>query len=291
MAKNISLLGADYPDVPAVVLPKTGGGSAMFVDLDDMNDVENALAIVVDGDTAPKAITAGQYLFIKNHSTLASGGYHATDAITSGGAITASNVAADADGISNAISGKIEGFIFINQPASVQAIINALPNIGDTAVVRASGTVSAEYGLSGVTYGIWTKATASRYDFVMAKQNGYIVTGCANVSGNSYTITKYTFTHKETVTVTKGTGITSISTNAYKVGNLITVSGYTLIPAGTYTDQNGIFKLSAAPSYDVFFNDNKGRQMRVRGTGDVVFHASTTLSAAEYVFYNFSYAV
>ena len=36
MAKNISLLGADYPDVPAVVLPKTGGGTAMFVDPDEI---------------------------------------------------------------------------------------------------------------------------------------------------------------------------------------------------------------------------------------------------------------
>lgn len=34
MAKNISLLGADYPDVPAVTLPQTGGGSATFVDAD-----------------------------------------------------------------------------------------------------------------------------------------------------------------------------------------------------------------------------------------------------------------
>lgn len=34
MAKNITLMGANYPDVPAVVLPKTGGGSAMFVDAD-----------------------------------------------------------------------------------------------------------------------------------------------------------------------------------------------------------------------------------------------------------------
>ena len=36
MAKNISLLGADYPDVPAVDLPKTGGGTARFVDADDI---------------------------------------------------------------------------------------------------------------------------------------------------------------------------------------------------------------------------------------------------------------
>ena len=32
MAKNITLLGASYPDVPAVDLPQTGGGTARFVD-------------------------------------------------------------------------------------------------------------------------------------------------------------------------------------------------------------------------------------------------------------------
>ena len=32
MAKNITLLGASYPDVPAVVLPQTGGGTAKFMD-------------------------------------------------------------------------------------------------------------------------------------------------------------------------------------------------------------------------------------------------------------------
>lgn len=34
MAQNITLMGANYPDVPAVLLPKTGGGSALFWDRD-----------------------------------------------------------------------------------------------------------------------------------------------------------------------------------------------------------------------------------------------------------------
>ena len=34
MAKNITLMGANYPDVPAVQLPKTGGGTATFYDVD-----------------------------------------------------------------------------------------------------------------------------------------------------------------------------------------------------------------------------------------------------------------
>jgi len=32
MAQNITLLGASYSDVPAVLLPKTGGGTARFTD-------------------------------------------------------------------------------------------------------------------------------------------------------------------------------------------------------------------------------------------------------------------
>ena len=135
MAKNISLLGANYPDVPAVVLPKTGGGSAMFVDADDVNNVENALAIVIDGDTAPKAITAGQYLFIKNHSTLATGGYHATVNIASGGAVSGSNVSADADGIANSIYSRITGI------HTTVAISNGVGSISNAAIKTTSAIV------------------------------------------------------------------------------------------------------------------------------------------------------
>lgn len=35
MAQNITLLGASYNAVPAVTLPKTGGGTATFTDVTD----------------------------------------------------------------------------------------------------------------------------------------------------------------------------------------------------------------------------------------------------------------
>lgn len=35
MAQNITLMGASYPSVPAVRLPKTGGGTATFTDITD----------------------------------------------------------------------------------------------------------------------------------------------------------------------------------------------------------------------------------------------------------------
>lgn len=37
MAQNITLMGASYTNVPAVELPKTGGGKAVFTDTSDAN--------------------------------------------------------------------------------------------------------------------------------------------------------------------------------------------------------------------------------------------------------------
>lgn len=66
-----------------------------------LSSTQAGMAIVVNGNTAPRNITAGQYLFIKNHSSLSAGGYHATANIANGATITSSNVAADADGVVN----------------------------------------------------------------------------------------------------------------------------------------------------------------------------------------------
>lgn len=49
MAQNISLLGADYPNVPAVQLPKTGGGTAQF---DDTTDATATAAEIASGKSA-----------------------------------------------------------------------------------------------------------------------------------------------------------------------------------------------------------------------------------------------
>lgn len=43
MAQNITLLGASYSDVPAVMLPKTGGGTARFTDTSDANVTEDKM--------------------------------------------------------------------------------------------------------------------------------------------------------------------------------------------------------------------------------------------------------
>ena len=44
MAQNITLLGASYSDVPAVMLPKTGGGTARFDDASVTTAIEADVA-------------------------------------------------------------------------------------------------------------------------------------------------------------------------------------------------------------------------------------------------------
>lgn len=59
MAQNITLMGASYSAVPAVTLPKTGGGTASFV---DVTDTTAAAADVASGKyfyTAAGVRTAG----------------------------------------------------------------------------------------------------------------------------------------------------------------------------------------------------------------------------------------
>lgn len=45
MAQNITIQGASYTDVPAVKLPKTGGGQALFTDTTDATLASNTSLI------------------------------------------------------------------------------------------------------------------------------------------------------------------------------------------------------------------------------------------------------
>ena len=78
MAQNISLLGANYTAVPAVQLPKTGGGTATFTD-------------VADTTAAASDVASGKYFYtsagVRTQGTASGGGSLSYDTKTA----TASN--------------------------------------------------------------------------------------------------------------------------------------------------------------------------------------------------------
>ena len=61
MAKNITLLGASYSDVPAVTLPQTGGGTAIFYDLEEIYPVGSLYATETSTDNPATILGFGTW--------------------------------------------------------------------------------------------------------------------------------------------------------------------------------------------------------------------------------------
>ena len=87
MAQNITLLGANYPDVPAVTLPITGGGTATF---SDIRSVNYNLSGGATASVTPSEAVAGQGFSVK---LKAPAGYELSNvSITMGGTDITSQV-------------------------------------------------------------------------------------------------------------------------------------------------------------------------------------------------------
>ena len=69
--------------------------------------VQDGIAIVSNGDTHA-AIASGQFVYVKNHGSLAEGLYRATAAIATDAALSTSNLAADSSGSMNALKSDID---------------------------------------------------------------------------------------------------------------------------------------------------------------------------------------
>ena len=83
-----------------------------------VNGVEDGLAIVANGNTHA-AVAAGQFVYVRNHSSLAQGVYKATTAIAANGALSTSNLTADASGGLNALKADIDT---LNSKFDIQVI-------------------------------------------------------------------------------------------------------------------------------------------------------------------------
>ena len=71
----------------------------------------DAIAIVANGNTHA-AISAGQYVYVHNHGTLAEGLYTANSAIAANATLSTSNLTADASGGLNALNSKLSTDVF-----------------------------------------------------------------------------------------------------------------------------------------------------------------------------------
>ena len=76
----------------------------------ELTNITDGLAIVAKGDTHPQ-IASGQFVIVKNHSTLPDGVYKATSAIQTDGALSTSNLQADGAGGLNNLQSQVNSLI------------------------------------------------------------------------------------------------------------------------------------------------------------------------------------
>lgn len=136
MAQNIDLLGAQYSDVPAVELPKVGGGTASFTD-------------VTDTTAAAADVAQGKYFYT-------SAGVR-TEGTSTGGGTEAGTVTQDANGYLVLDDDPPAGPSLITKSITANGTYNAS---SDNADGYSSVTVNVSGG-GGLVYetGTWTPAT------------------------------------------------------------------------------------------------------------------------------------
>lgn len=96
----------DQPDIRVITndIDKTIDG--VNTNYTAINNVQDGLAIVANGNTHA-AITSGQFVYVKNHSTLNDGLYVASANIAANATLSSSNLTADAKGGLNALADHI----------------------------------------------------------------------------------------------------------------------------------------------------------------------------------------
>ena len=164
MAQNITLLGASYPAVPAVQLPKTGGGTATFTD-------------VTDTTAAAADVAEGKYFYnangVRTQGTSSGGG---------GGGSTGSSLPDYHSSIQGDPSSGASG----TQTGAAEAVNTATPEY--TAEVNTDATGDYLRTLLGdgnsVTDGLksWTKSNMTSWGTRAAQK---LQNGSASFSGTS----------------------------------------------------------------------------------------------------------
>ena len=124
MAQNITLLGASYSNVPAVQLPKTGGGTATFTD-------------VTDTTAAASDVSQGKYFYTASGVRTAgtsSGGGGASQTIYTGTSEPSSSLGSNGDIYIKASSGgTLEGYPESFEASGMNSTSNLSACIGKSA--------------------------------------------------------------------------------------------------------------------------------------------------------------
>ena len=190
---DIPVSGSDSTKIDAALSSLT---TAVNSNAASINGIEDAIAIVANNNTHG-AISSGQFVYVKNHGTLAEGLYKASTNIAANAALSSSNLVADSSGGLNALKSDIttlnskitEKTPCIRNATTLQEIVDAIPESYDVVIANGTTAISSLLGFSvGVVEGIFTRvksSTVNRVDFIASQQNGNVSIGNINVANSN----------------------------------------------------------------------------------------------------------
>lgn len=193
MAQNITIMGASYSDVPAVTLPKTGGGTASF---DDTTDADATAGEIAQGKTAyvngikvsGSAISrTSSDLTVSGATVTTPAGYYASQAFKT---VASGSVTAPATITGEATTGAAGTLAMANPQLRLVELtqsVSVTPDVTTAGYITngtaGTSTIKTYAQIAGLINNTFTPTTTDQV--IASNGNGFYFVGAAKVAGDA----------------------------------------------------------------------------------------------------------